>query len=345
MRMLLVNRTFAFCLFFILLCNDGFAQLKQELEEKKPAKIEIESLEREVVEKKEEKKIKKLFSSLELSSSYETNPRLTVIRKGDSSGHLKYSLFPKRLLFQGFLFSFNYDFDGTVYGEFNDLTNILNHTRFSFDKSLNKFLNFGTGYDFSSFYYPTDQGSDFYFHKGFVYFRHNITRDMYHQLMLEEGVKDYPHSRAYLDSTTTFQDSNRRDYRHGVEYSLGAFLMNKLFFRLRAKFSINDSNALFQDYYDYKSYDISPYFNYKISEKYSLSLSVMMTKTDYIDRLVNARTYARRDRIFNGNIGMRYTINKNNNVSLGYGYNESKSNDSSTEYSGSTINCGWQYKF
>ncbi|GEM_PF-664817 len=334
---------FVFVSFFVvMMCKDGFAQLKEEIEEKKPARIEIESLQREV---REEKKMYKLLSTLELSGSYETNPRLTSIRKGDSAGHLKYSFLFKRPLFKGVLLNFNYNFDGTGYSELNELTNLLNHTRLSLDKSVNKHLGFGIGYDFSSFYYPQEPSSDFYFHKGFFYVKHNISKKFYHQVMWEEGFKGYIHSPAYEHSTTIFQDVDRQDYRHGIEHSVGLTLTEKMFFRFRTKYSINDSNAFYQDYNDYKSWDFAPYLNYQISEKYSINLSMTFTDKEYKNRLVAAQDYERHDQIYNGSVGLRYKINTNNTLSLGYGYDESHSNDPTTEYTGSTFNGGWQYKF
>jgi hypothetical protein len=217
--------------------------------------------------------------------------------------------------------------------------------RFALDKPLNKAFSFGAGYDFSSFYYPDNLDSDYYYNKGFVYLRQNLVKGIYHQLMVEEGVKDYVHSKAYQDSLSTFQDKDRRDFRHGVEYSLGMPFLTKHFFRLRTKYSINDSNALFEDYHDYKTYDFSPYVYFKLSDRYSLNLSMTMTQRDYVGRTVTSRTYERRDRIYNGNIGLRYNMSELSSISLGYGYNESKSNDTSTEYSGSSVNCGWQHKF
>ena len=215
----------------------------------------------------------------------------------------------------------------------------------SFDKTFNKYLGFGIGYDFSNFFYPQEISSDFYFHKGFLYLKHNITKSVYQQVMWEEGLKNYTHSLAYAHSTSTFQDVDRRDYRHGVEHILGMSLTEKLFFRFRTKYSINDSNSFYQDYHDYKSMDYSPYINYKITEKYSVNLSMTMTDKEYKSRLVASGSDKRHDNIFNGSIGLRYNINSNSILSLSYGYDESRSNDTTTEYTGSTINAGWQYKF
>lgn len=175
--------------------------------------------------------------------------------------------------------------------------------------------------------------------------KHNFSKNVYQQVMLEEGLKDYSHSPAYAHTLSTYQDEDRRDIRHGAEHSLGANLTKDIFFRFRTKYSINDSNAFYQDYHDYQSLDYSPYFNYQISEKYSVNLSATITDKEYKNRLVAAQADERQDQIYNGSIGLRYNVNDHNTVSLSYGYDESHSNDPTTEYTNSTISGGWRYKF
>lgn len=338
----LIASTF-FLALTVMWFSDVWAQQREEIAERKSESIELENAQGELIGK--EKKSYKLLSTIGLSGSYESNPRLTAIRKGDSSGHLKYSLLYKKPLFRGVLFNFDYNVDGSGYAELNELTNLLNHTRMSLDKSFNKFLSFGIGYDFSSFYYPMERANDFYFHKGFFYVKHNISKRIFHQVMVGEGIKNYIHSQAFKYSTTTFQEVDRRDYRHELEHSLGLLLTEKLSFRFKTKYSINDSNAFFQDYHDYKSFDYSPSLNYKISEKYSFNLSLTISDKDYKNRLVGSRSDKRHDDSYNGRLGLRYDINKNNTFNLSYGYTESRSNDPTTEYTNSSFIGGWLYKF
>jgi hypothetical protein len=332
-------------LILILISSPASAQIREEFEDRKPSKLEIEALERDVIEKKALAQKQKFLASLELSATYETNARQTAIRKGDTSENLKYSLFFKRLLGESYYVTLNYNFDGTLYGEYNELSNVLNHTRLAVDKALNQYLNLGVGYDFSSFYYPDSKESDFFFHKIFASLKHQSDPKIYQQFILEDGFKDYVHARAYADSVSTFQDSDRRDYRYGAEYILGMSVIEKLFLRIRTKYSINDSNALYQDYHDYTSVDIAPYLSYQFSEKYLMTLSLSATKRDYTSRKVSAMTSNRRDLIYIGNVGVRYLLDQNNNLNLGYGYTQGDSNDSAAEYSGSSVTCGWQHQF
>jgi opacity protein-like surface antigen len=321
------------------------AQLREEIEEKKPSRLEIEQLQREVKEEKETKKAYRLLSNLELSGSYENNPRLAQIRKGDTSGHARYSLVFKRPLGKIFLFSFNYDIDATAYSDINDLSNLLNHTRFSFDRKWNKYFMSGVGYDFSSFYYPYDITSDFLFHKGFLYVKNTLSKKLYHQITLEEGVKDYPHARAYAHSTTTYQNRDRRDYRHNIDYSIGLNLTDKMFIRFKTKFGINDSNAFYQDYNDFNTWDYAPFLTYKWSDKCSTRLSLTVSEKEYKNRTVGSQIDKRQDTTYTGEIGIKYNLTKNSTVDLSYGYSDNHSNDPTTEYASSTINAGWQYQF
>lgn len=332
-------------IFWVLHSVGASAQVREEFEERKPSRLEIERLEKEIKKEKEDKKVYRLISNIEVSGSYETNPRLAQIRKGDTAGHFRYSLLFKRPMFKRFMFNLNYDLDASAYSDINDLSSLLNHTRFSLDQKINNNFMTGFGYDFSSFYYPYDITSDFYFHKGFVYFKHNITKKFFHQITLEEGLKDYPHSRAYAHSTTTYQDEDRRDYRHGADYNIGVNLTEKMFFRFRTKFSINDSNAFFQDYHDYESWDYSPFISYKISDKYSTHLSLTVSDKEYKNRTVASQSDKRQDMTYSGEVGLKCNLTKNSTINLSYGYNESRSNDPTTEYTSSVVNAGWRYQF
>ena len=321
------------------------AQVREEFEDKKSTVIDIESLEREIILQKQAKRKQQIMASLELALKYETNPRQTAIRKGDTSENVKYSFFYRRLLTEKWFFSFNYNFDGTSYGEYNELTNFLNHMRASVDRYLTKKISIGIGYDFSNFYYPDSSENDFYFHKLLLTVRHQFSRKIYQQIMLEEGFKEYFHARAYADGTAVFQDSDRKDFRSGAEYSIGAAMMDKLYFRLRTKYTANDSNALFQDYNDYRTLDLSPSFSYKLAERYLLNLSMMVTRRDYESREVASGDEERSDLIYTGNLGLRYDLDKSNVLNLGYGYTQGNSNDNANDYSSNSITCGWQHQF
>jgi hypothetical protein len=339
----------ALLLILAVFLNPGqaFAQANEAVQEQQIRQLEQEVFEKEIAEKKrrEQEAKKRFISSIELEGKYESNPRLTKDGKGDMSTRIKFSTQYRRPLAKGFDLNVNYDIDGTFYSEFIDLTNILNHLRISLERPMHKMFTAGGGYDVSSFYYPQEKDSDYIFHKGFIYLKHNIHKNFYHQVMLEDGVKQYHHAKPYFNSTTTYLDKERKDLRHGIEHSIGWILSPKSVLRLRTKYAVNDANALYQDYHDYSTVDIIPTFNYKLTEKMSMNLTFSYTDKTYKDRLVGTTTDKRRDKTYSPSIGFRYLLTKSQTLLLGYAYSANASNDPTSEYKSNTVNWGWQYGF
>ena len=318
--------------------TDVFAQLKEEVEEGK-----IKALAQEVIKQKTAKK--NISSSVQLTTGFDTNPRLAIIRKPDIYEELLYSCSYSQPFWSGFRFGFNYDLVGTEYNELTDLSNILNHVKFALTKAFNKRLYFGGGYDGTLLYYRNNDPGDFVFHKNFIYLRQRLTKRLYHQIKLENGYKDYTNQEALGETSDTFLTSKREDQRQAVEYSIGTLLTPKLFLKLRTNYSTNDSNAQFMDFYDYNSVDVISNMYYKLSRKILLSWNFSYTEKDYKSRLVFSRSYEQQDHIYSTGVGLNLKINKDNNLSVNYTYHQGTSNDPLSEYTGNAVNCGWRYNF
>ena len=129
------------------------------------------------------------------------------------------------------------------------------------------------------------------------------------------------------------------------EYSISSVVGPKLFLKLRNRIITNDSNAKYQDYYDYKSYDISPRLNYSLTKKLSLNWNLIYTRKDYLSRNASGSSTTQQDNIYVTTLGMRYKLTRQGSLSVSYSYNEASSNDPSSEYSGSSVSGGWQADF
>ncbi len=323
----------------------ALAQVKEQVEEIKPKKMAIDTALTRTRDFNNHKRDHLLDSYIQLSGGYDTNPRLTSIRKGDSSGDLRYTLFYKQRLKHEFYLNFNYNVDITGYSKFKELSNLLNDVVLSVDKVINKYFGFGAGYDYSDFFYPSGKLSDYYFHKGFIYLRNTITKNFYHQLTLEYGYKVYTNQKALAYTIDTYQDMYRHDYRQAVNYTIGAQWAQKVFVNFHTKFSINDSNALFENYYDYKSWEFSPFVNYLINDKFSVYLTVTDKAWYYKSRQVSNQSLTRWDNTLTVSTGLRYKLNPKNTLMLDYSYNDNVSDDQTAEYLGHTFTAGWQHRF
>jgi hypothetical protein len=201
------------------------------------------------------------------------------------------------------------------------------------------------GYDLGILYYHHNEDGDFLFHKGFLYLKHDLSRKLYHKLQLEAGLKDYTHRKALADTIRTYQDDKREDERLSAEYSIGSTFIPKLRLVLKTKFSFNESNAAYLDFYDYKSYEGSLYLDYKLLKDISIFSNLTYIRKKYLERLVTLRDYKQRDNLYSGTMGLLYQLNKRNSFTVSFTYRQNASNDSLEDYSENVINCGWQYNF
>lgn len=284
-----------------------------------------------------------------LYSGYDSNVNLDHARKGDVFEEFALSMsFSKPWLenikwSEGIKFTFDYDLDVLNYNEFTDASNILNHFNLGLHKRYKAF-SVGTGYDLGILYYPHNEDGNFLMHKGFVYLRQNIFRNVYHQVRFEEGFKHYTDKDALGESLNVLQDKKRHDDRYTIDYSIGSNITPRLFARLNGKYSVNTSNAIYQDFYDYKSYEAGAYLDYQLIRSLRLFSRATVMHKDY-SRTVTLRDYKERVNYYSATIGATYQLNKNNSLTAYYTRRNSYSNDHLETYFENVFTGGWQYRF
>ncbi|MDD2689083.1 MAG: hypothetical protein PHT41_02905 [Candidatus Omnitrophica bacterium] len=288
----------------------------------------------------------KFFSSAGIFFGYDSNVNLSPVRKGDLFQEFLYTFDFKKPLRNSFGFIFTYDLDVLNYNEITAASNILNHLKFIIDKKISSFV-IGTGYNLDVFFYQhnKDEDGDFLFHKFPFYIKHNISRKLYQQLLFEYGIKAHLDRKALADTISTYQDKELVDKRQVIEYSIGSTLTPKVFLGFRTRFIMNDSNARYLDYYDYKAYEFSPNLNYKLSRDISLISRFSFTRRAYHSRLVSLATDKEKENIYSALFGIRYKLSKNNLVSIFYTYRDDVSKDPLEKYTENIFTCGWQYNF
>ncbi|MCK9573403.1 MAG: hypothetical protein M0R20_03255 [Candidatus Omnitrophica bacterium] len=320
------------CIF--LNASYSFCQLKEEKEEKSRAINILTKLPPDY----------KFSSRISLSGGYDTNVNLSPSRKGDVFEELLYSFGLSKKFDKNFGFTFDYDLDYLNYNKITDASNLLNHFRLGLHKNISQFTT-GAGYDLGVFYYPHGNDEDFLFHKLFAYVKHKISKNLYHRLQLEVGLKDYPDRDALADTINTYQDDNRTDTRASIEYKLSSDIIKKLIFSFKVKATANNSNVSYQDFYDYQSYEGALDFDYQLLKRLYLISELSYQKKIFDNRLVTLRDYRERDSLYVGTLGFSYQLNKQNELSVYYTYRQNSSNDNIAQYSESVVNCGWQHYF
>ncbi len=316
-----------------LISPQAFPQTRQEKEEKT---LEVKRL-------KESYRPSKIYSTAGVFFGYDSNVNLSSTRKGDLFEEFLFSLSFSKPLPRNWGFYFDYDLDVLNYNQYTENSNILNHLRFTLYKRFFPFK-VGAGYNLHIFNYPHNRHEDFIFHRGFVYLA-LLSRNIYQRLEFQAGIKDYTDEKALGDTITTFQDKERLDRRTSIEYLLKARLSPKLILRLGLRFSKNNSNCRYVDFYDYHAWRHLLGLDWRAQRNLVLFSSIIHIKKDYNSRTVTLRPYTQKDNLYAGNVGLRYRLNAKNTFSLYYTYRENSSNDPLQEYSESIIGCGWQYKF
>lgn len=287
-----------------------------------------------------------MSSQAALFAGYDSNVTLSPEGKGSVFQEFLYSLNFDKPLADGYRFSFDYDLDYLNYSEAASSSNLLNHLRFGLHKKLNRSFGTGLGYDFSDFYYPSNADGDYMFHKGFVYLRNTISRETYQQLTLEYGYKRHISRKALSDTLTSLQAKELVDYRQSVAYTIGSTVFPRLSLRFMARFSKNESNARYLDFYDYKSYEASPSLVYKLSEAINLVVGFTYLRKNYTERTLSVDASKKEnDNVYYVNAGARFKVDKDNSATLFYTYRDNHTNEPLEKYNENVITVGWEHKF
>ncbi len=330
---------------FLFRAGDCFAQLKDEKEAE-----QINKLTKDVIQHKKSKTnlkqgLKQVYTSIDIAQGYESNPQLAQTRKGDFFQEELFSLSYVRPLGHQFKARFSYHLDAWQYNEITDLNNILNHVRAGLERTLGEHFTVGGGYDFAALYYPNSDSGDNIFNKGYFFIKHNISKRIYQQLTFEGGRKDYGQAKALGEGSSTLLDKRRQDKRFSEEYVLGFILNKRMTLRFRAKYTLNDSNAQYQDFYDSKALDFSTRLSYKFTKQISSFGSLAYTRRYYGSRNISSGNDKERDGIYASTIGVQYMLSPSNTISTSYAYRQAYSNDPTARYSDSTITCGLRHEF
>jgi len=278
------------------------------------------------------------------SVGYDDNVNLTKKKKSDIFETFRYSLGYTQEIVEGLDFIIDYDLDYVNYGSITDANNLMSHINIGILKEISR-VDLGASYDFSYYYYPKNQDGDFYFHKGKFYIRDYLAEGLYHQISIIPGFKNHVHRKALANSISTFQDSERRDERQTYRYTIGAVVNPKIFFKLSGSIILNDSNADYEDFYDYKAYQFAPSIYYKLSKRLRLFLNYMYRYKMFRQRTVTYDNYKQRDGLYVASLGFNFRLTKNSSLTASYIFRNNSSNDDEESYNGNVLNVGCRVRF
>ncbi len=317
----------------IFIGNFSFAQVEQEREEVKLERPQAESYQFKP----------DINHQISLFSGYDTNVRLSNDKTGDIFEEFLYSFDYNQKLAPDVEFSLDYDFDFINYNEVTDITSLLNHLRLGLDKTFS-LCNAGIGYDIGYLYYPKNKDGDFLIHKGFIYFEKDLGR-FNHKLQFEAGSKDYINQKTLSDLIWIREEAERLDRMISAFYKIGFNLNPRLYLSFQSRFSRNDSNARYLDFYDYNAYNQRLSLTYEATAKTYLLADFTYQRKDYKTRTVTNQSYKQEDDFYSARAGLFYLLTRKTALSLDYIYRYNSSNEPLEEYNENVISCGWHYYF
>jgi hypothetical protein len=236
------------------------------------------------------------------------------------------------------------DFFGTVYYKYNS-NNIFDTMPYvGFDWEIIPGLIWKNQAAIDYFSYPNEKESTFGGIELSSYLRHFLTEDLYHELGYEYIRRWYPDRKASL-SDATKGNTEREDKRDKVKYTIGMYFENFLV-KVSNELYHNDSNDMYQDYYDYWVYRLRPSVLYFFTDNIYANASFLYKYTPFDDRRSTENIDRKvRDHIYVISTSLYYDITKNLTLGLTYSYTENLSNDPFQEYSGSVMSGGFFYSF
>jgi len=212
-----------------------------------------------------------------------------------------------------------------------------------FSKYIGDFVTY-VGYEFVYQYYPRENELDSLFNKVLIKFTHNITSAFSHFILLEAGVKKYPSSKALGEDIFTYQSSPRREYRYSASYNI-CTKWAKNILEAGFKFSYNDSNDVYQDFYDYYKYNFRVIYTYLLNLRTNIWSKFEYSAKKYTNRTPIFRDYLQKDHTYIIDLGLDYKLTKYLNFIVDYQYVQVSSNEPLQEYSESIILCGCSWRF
>ena len=287
---------------------------------------------------------KKTQVRLGVFTGYETNANLGAHRKGDFFEGVSLAVDHPRKISPSLTLKWDYDLFVYNYHELTDNRYILNQVGGRLEKRLGRFrLSGGAKAFILSF--PRNSDDDFWSPKGYLELRHYISKRLYHEIVCDYSVKNYIREKAMGDTSGSEQDKERHDEQYSGAYRIGGMAGKRFSWRFGTKVTVNDSNARFEDYYDYMSFRHNLALAYKMSQKDALFSTLSFTRKEY-----DTRTIARGDprqisNLYTATCGLRHQFDRRKSLALYYTYREKVSNDALAEYSDSAVTLSWQYNF
>lgn len=304
-----------------------------------------ERAEIKIKEKRREQLLKTKISASVLTG-FETNPLNDENEKSDVFVEEDFSFNWLPTFNENFSADLGYRLANQSYSEQTDLSTFdhVFNASFKYYPFPDHLLLLQPGGEYEWLIYPLDETATYEDTKTFLKFKHYVGKEWHYGGKYEYSYKVY--DKKFARDTTQQNIDGRTDSRNTVELYVTKYI-GKLSAKLRGKIYRNDSNDLYQEYYDYDSY--RGYFTLSGSflkdNKLYVSFTPDFEVKSYDERVARDTNVARVDHVTQYKLDFYYTLAKNWELSYNFTNKLSSSNASGGEFDNMTNQIGVTLNF
>lgn len=193
-----------------------------------------------------------------------------------------------------------------------------------------------TDYAFRFVYFPDDEDVTYYLQT----LRSGVRQDLSSAVTVRggfgAGYRAFDSRKKSEPNALLSDEDERADRLYEPDAELSVRLTKSLYWRTNFSYLWQDSNAAYNDYYDYEALKVRTALSAVLSRELSASVEFGYESRDYDSRTLfgDATRFESAD-IYSAGAALFYRVNKNFSLGTVYTYRQKNSNEPSETYSGS----------
>lgn len=277
---------------------------------------------------------------------YDNNTGLNANRQEDAFAQESVSLAYQERLNYFSRFRFSGDILNVNYFKATDENVLLPSAGVGFDLLLLPQTVLETDYNFTYVYFPNDISVTSSDHDGRVGLKQVITKNLTWRGGFTVSTKDFEDRKLRKADGNLSISEERGDLKYIADTDLSIYLSKTMLLKLGFNYYWNDSNYVFNDYYDYEGFKLLAGLSANATDRISWFTKFAYENRDYDSRpLTDQSSVFENDDIYTASGGIFYSFDKNLSLGSVYSYRQKNSNEPSQKYSGSISTLGFYYSF
>ncbi|MBF0216198.1 MAG: hypothetical protein HQL30_04300 [Candidatus Omnitrophica bacterium] len=286
-----------------------------------------------------------IVPSVDIQAGYDNNVELSPSRFKDGFFQNIFSVPAEYQVCDDLSLEFGVDLFDTLYLKYNrnNILDVMPYAGFRWQFAENTYFSLDCSFDYLK--YPNYKENDYLAFEVRPSVRQYVAEGVYHEAGYKSVSRHYPDSKAYM-SDGAMGNSDRSDIVNEADYTIGCSLGGATMLKLANVVSVNDSNDMYQDYYDSSSYGIKPSFTHYFTEKFYVHGEFISKLRSFDDRRAtdnDDKTVTENTLTYTGSC--YYNLTRSVSVNISFSYKENYPNDPFYKYSGLVVSSGMYFEF